>query len=346
MAARILHPGLSTTVQDLGRPGYFHLGIPLGGAMDRLSLIAANLLVGNDEGAAGLEAVFIGPQVEFLKDTVIAVTGGDMPVKIDGEEKPSWTAIAVKAGQKLSFGYLKSGARIYIAFAGGIDVPQALGSRSTYVIGALGGFNGRALAAGDELPLGDGAAYRQRKLQAELRPAPGRPAELRVLPGLYWHRITKAAQAAFFADEWKVAPEADRMGYRFRGGRPLEFVAREQPFGAGSDPSNIVDSCYPYGSIQVPGGTEPIILHRDAVSGGGYFMVGTVIAADMDLIGQLQPNTPTRFVEVGMETALAARAERAARLDALRAALALGCGDGRAIPSHGSGSRRSPSDRE
>ena len=87
------------------------------------------------------------------------------------------------------------------------------------------------------------------------------------------------------------------MGYRFRGGRPLEFVEREQPFGAGSDPSNIVDSCYPYGSIQVPGGTEPIILHRDAVSGGGYFMVGTVISADMDLIGQLQPNTPTRFVE-------------------------------------------------
>ena len=93
--------------------------------------------------------------------------------------------------------------------------------------------------------------------------------------------------SGFFADTWKVAPEADRIGYRFRGGRPLEFVPRKPPFGAGSDPSNIVDACYPYGSIQVPGGTEPIVLHRDAVSGGGYFMLGTVISADMDLIGQL-----------------------------------------------------------
>ena len=147
------------------------------------------------------------------------------------------------------------------------------------------------------------------------------PAELRVLPGLYWDRLTEDAKRNFFADQWKVAPEADRMGYRFRGGRKLEFVERKQPFGAGSDPSNIVDSCYPYGSIQVPGGTEPIILHRDAVSGGGYFMVGTVISADMDLIAQLQPHTPTQFVEVNMDQALAARADRQALLGRLRAAL-------------------------
>ena len=92
-----------------------------------------------------------------------------------------------------------------------------------------------------------------------------------------------------------MAPEADRIGYRFRGGRPLTFVRAQPPFGAGSDPSNIVDSCYPYGSIQVPGGTEPIVLHRDAVSGGGYFMLGTVISADMDLIGQLQPHAKVQF---------------------------------------------------
>ena len=107
-----------------------------------------------------------------------------------------------------------------------------------------------------------------------------------------------------------MAPEADRIGYRFRGGRPLEFEPRTPPFGAGSDPSNIVDACYPYGSIQVPGGTEPIVLHRDAVSGGGYFMLGTVISADMDLIGQLQPHTPVRFAPLDMKTALAARRER------------------------------------
>ncbi|MEH0075845.1 biotin-dependent carboxyltransferase family protein [Pannonibacter sp. Pt2] len=320
MAIKVLHPGLATTVQDLGRPGYFHLGIPIGGAMDRLAMRAANLLVGNDEGAAGLEAVFIGPKLEFTRDATIAVTGADMPVKLDGEARPGWTAFAVKAGQVLSFDFLKSGARICIAVSGGIDVPLALGSRSTYAIGALGGFNGRAIAAGDELPVGDaGASTAGRTIPEDLRRKPGTPAELRVLPGLYWHRITEEAQQAFFADEWKVAPEADRMGYRFRGGRPLDFVPRQPPFGAGSDPSNIVDSCYPYGSIQVPSGSEPIILHRDAVSGGGYFMVGTVISADMDLIGQLQPNTPTRFVQVDMEGALKARRERAELISRIRA---------------------------
>jgi len=151
-----------------------------------------------------------------------------------------------------------------------------------------------------------------------LQRGPNTPAELRVLPGLYWHRVTEQAGKHFFDDEWKVAPEADRMGYRFRGGHELEFNDRKQPFGAGSDPSNIVDGCYPYGSIQVPGGTEPIVLHRDAVSGGGYFMLGTVIAADMDLIGQLQPHTPSRFVKVGMEQALQARQDRRAQLDEIR----------------------------
>ena len=119
-----------------------------------------------------------------------------------------------------------------------------------------------------------------------------------------------------------VAPEADRMGYRFKGGRPLEFVDREQPFGAGADPSNIVDGCYSYGSIQVPGGTEPIVLHRDAVSGGGYFTLGAIISADMDLIGQLQPNTPVKFVKVDMAQALAARKDRHASLQKIRDVLA------------------------
>ncbi len=319
MAIKVLHHGVATSVQDLGRPGYFHLGIPMGGAMDRYAMRAANLLVGNDEGAAGLEAVFMGPKLEFTQDALVAVTGADMPAKVDGEPVPGWTAFTVKAGQVLSFDFLKAGARIYIAVAGGIDVPVALGSRSTYPIGALGGYKGRALAAGDELPLGSGSFATQGRSVAEsLRRMPGSPAELRVLPGLYWDRLTDAAKENFFADTWKVAPEADRMGYRFKGGRKVEFVERKQSFGAGSDPSNIVDSCYPYGSIQIPSGTEPIILHRDAVSGGGYFMVGTVISADMDLIGQMQPHTPTRFVEVDMEQALAARRDRAALLERLR----------------------------
>jgi len=321
MAINVIKPGLSTTVQDLGRPGYYHIGIPTSGGMDTLSLTAANLLVGNKAGDAVLEAVFMGPELEFTSHAMVAVTGAEMPPKVDGVEQAGWTAFPVKKGQVLSFGFLKSGARAYIAVSGGIDVPVVLGSRSTYTLGALGGFHGRKLQAGDVLPMGQGKGVEGKTVPEDLRRKPGQPAELRMLPGLYWHRITEAAGARFFEDMWKVAPEADRIGYRFKAGQPLEFVDREQPFGAGSDPSNIVDACYPYGSVQVPGGTEPIVLHRDAVSGGGYFMVGTVVSADMDLIGQLQPHTPTRFVKVTMEQALAARAERKAVLDRIAAVL-------------------------
>lgn len=322
MPLKIIKPGLSTSVQDLGRPGYFHLGIPIGGAMDRYALRAANMLVGNDEGAAGLEAVFMGPEIEFTEDATVAVCGADMPMMVDGEAVEPWTSFDVKSGQTLSFGFLKTGARIYIAVSGGIATPPDLGSRSTYPIGSLGGVEGRPIAEGDVIPIGGGAGKAGRSVPAELRRGPGNPAQLRVLPGLYWNRLTDAAGEGFFEDTWTVAPEADRMGYRFRGGRHLEFVDREQPFGAGADPSNIVDGCYSYGSIQVPGGTEPIVLHRDAVSGGGYFTLGAIISADMDLIGQLQPNTPVNFVKVDMEQSLAARAERKAGLQKIRDALA------------------------
>ncbi|MGI9499625.1 MAG: biotin-dependent carboxyltransferase family protein [Geminicoccaceae bacterium] len=323
MALKVINPGLLTTVQDLGRPGYFHLGIPIGGAMDRLAMRCANMLVGNHEEAAGLEAVFMGPELEFTSDALVAVTGADMPIKVDGKDQPGWTSFKVTAGQRLTFDYLKTGARIYIAISGGVDVPVALGSRSTYPIGALGGFEGRPVAAGDTLPVGkiSGGKVGISVPEALRRGPDASGVELRVLPGLYWHRVTESSQKNFFADEWKVAPEADRMGYRFRGGQTLDFVERKQPFGAGSDPSNIVDGCYPYGSIQVPGGTEPIVLHRDAVSGGGYFMLGTVISADMDLIGQLQPHMPTKFVEVTMDEALQARSDRSELLDKIRQAL-------------------------
>jgi biotin-dependent carboxylase-like uncharacterized protein len=319
MAIKVIKPGLSTTVQDLGRPGYYHIGIPISGGMDRFALRAANILVGNPENAAVLEVAFLGPELEFTSDVTVAVTGAELPPKINGVERTTWTSFPIKKGQILSFAFLKSGARAYVAVSGGIDVPLVLGSRSTYALGALGGHNGRKLEAGDKLPTGAGSGAAGRTVSTYLRRAQGSPAVLRMMPGLYWHRITDAAGKHFFEDMWKVAPEADRIGYRFRGGRPLEFVPREQPFGAGSDPSNIVDACYPYGSIQVPSGAEPIVLHRDAVSGGGYFMIGAVISADLDLIGQLQPHAPTVFAPVTLEQALAARHERQEFLAKVRA---------------------------
>ena len=319
MAVKVLKPGLSTTVQDLGRPGYYNIGIPISGGMDRFALECANMLVGNKPGLAVLEAVFMGPELQFSEDVTVAVTGAELPPKVNDEARQTWTSFKVKKGQTLSFDYLKKGARAYIAISGGIDVPVVLGSRSTYTLGALGGHEGRKLAEGDKLKIGKGRGAREGRAVAEkLHRMPGTPAELRMIPGLYWHRITAEAGKHFLEDTWKVAPEADRIGYRFKGGRPLEFVPREPPFGAGSDPSNIVDACYPYGSIQIPSGTEPIVLHRDAVSGGGYFMVGAVISADMDLIGQLQPHTPSRFVEVTMAQALKARKDRAKMLEKIK----------------------------
>jgi biotin-dependent carboxylase-like uncharacterized protein len=290
--------------------------------MDRFALRLANALVGNDEDTAVLEAGFMGPELEFTSDATVAVTGAELPPKVDGELHETWTAFKMKKGQVLSFDYLRRGARAYIAVSGGIDVPVVLGSRSTYTLGALGGHKGRKLEAGDELPVGSEAKPAKEGcfVPKEARREVSGAAELRAVPGLYWHRITEASGRNFFEDTWKVAPEADRIGYRFRGGRPLEFVPRRQPFGAGSDPSNIVDACYPYGSIQVPGGTEPIVLHRDAVSGGGYMMVGTIISSDMDLIGQMQPHTQVKFVKVDLDQALAARHERTRLLERARAA--------------------------
>lgn len=323
MAIKLLKPGLATTIQDAGRPGYYHLGIPLSGALDQESYLLGNLLVGNEEGAASIECTLMAPELSFEADAVIAITGAVAALRINGAEVARNTAVAVKVGDTLKFDFLKMGARLYIAVAGGIDVPQVLGSRSTYGLGAFGGFGGRKLQAGDVLPVGQASAKTVAGKTAPdgVLPVLQKEVALRVLPGLYFHRVTEESVQTFFSDNWSVAPEADRIGYRYRNGKPLKFLDRTPPFGAGSDPSNIVDAGYPYGSIQVPAGREPIILHRDAVSGGGYAMLGTVISADMDLIAQMQPNHKARFVQVTMAQALQARAERHTRLNKLRQAL-------------------------
>jgi len=324
MAIEVLKPGLATSVQDAGRPGYYHLGIPLSGALDQQSLLLANLLVGNDEGAAVIECTLLGPELQFDAPAIVAVTGAEAKVMVNGVEVPRNASFAVQAGDKLSFDFMKLGARMCIAVAGGIDVPIVLSSRSTYGLGAFGGFKGRKLQAGDRLSVGthSSVARAGRSVATELLPVLAKDVTLRVLPGIYFHRLQEVSAKSFFADTWTVGSEADRIGYRYKNGTPLKFIDRKPPFGAGEDPSNIVDAGYPYGSIQVPGGREPIILHRDAVSGGGYAMVGTVISADMDLIAQMQPNHKAHFVEVDMVQALQARAERRGRLNRLRAALA------------------------
>lgn len=321
MPIEVVKPGLSTTVQDVGRLGYYNVGIPPSGALDQFSLIAANLLVGNDRDAAALECAYMGPELRFGEPAVVAVTGAELEPRVNGEPREAWSSFGVQAGDLLSFGHVKRGARMYIAVGGGIDVPVKLESRSTYVLGGLGGYEGRPLVDGDQLSVGGPAAMASdRSVPEQLRPAMPKQLEIRVVMGLYDHLLTDDGRATFFDTEWTLTPVADRVGFRYKGEK-LDLVKRKQPFGAGSDPSNIVDSPYPIGSIQIPGGVEPIVLHRDAVSGGGYAMIATVISADMDTVAQSAPGSKTRFVPVELEGALAARAERSRRLQELEAAL-------------------------
>ncbi len=320
MGIEILEAGFATSVQDQGRPGYYNVGIPPSGALDLFSASAANLLVGNDISAAVLESAYMGPKLRFMEPGIIAVTGAKIPVKLNDQEAPQWESIAVQAGDVLSFGILQSGARIYIAIAGGVSVPEVLGSRSTYALGAFGGFQGRALQAGDVLPVGSHSAFVARSVPQSLRSTFSKDIEVRVVLGMYDYRLTDKGLSALLDQPWSLTTVADRIGFRYEG-RALDWREREQPFGAGSDPSNIVDAGYPIGSIQVPGGVEPIILHRDAVSGGGYAMVATVISADMNLVGQCAPGTITHFRAVTLDDALQARAEHRFKRERLHAHL-------------------------
>jgi len=323
MAIRVGQPGLLTTVQDTGRFEEYAIGMPPSGAMDTFSYQVGNYLVGNEEGAAGLEITYFGPELEFTEDTVVAVTGAEMPPKINGEEAPAWEALAVEAGDVLSFDYLKSGARSYLAVAGGIDVPMFMHSRSTYTLIGLGGLEGRALQEGDELQVGkteDRTGRVGMAVDKEQIPAYGRETELRVIIGLASYRLTEESMEEFLNTEWTVTTDADRVGYRYRGGE-IKFIEREQPAGAGADQANVVDFGYPIGSIQVPGGVEPIVLMNDAVTGGGYATIGTVISADRDRLAQTRTNDKTRFRSVDLDEALEARKQRRRQLAEIKEAL-------------------------
>ncbi|MEA2178654.1 MAG: hypothetical protein QOG77_1951, partial [Solirubrobacteraceae bacterium] len=274
MAIEVLHPGLSTTVQDLGRDGLYSLGVPPSGAMDDFSSRVANLLVGNDEGAAVLELTYMGPRLGFRDDAIVAVTGADMPSKVDDSARPAWEAFAVKAGETLSFDHLRGGARCYVAVAGGFDVPEVLGSRSTFARVSLGGHEGRALAKGDVLACRAAPRRPDAPVGARLddrdRPRFAPELEVRIVLGLYSHRLTPESLAGFLETDWTVTPNADRVGYRYRG-IELRFVERDEaPFGVGSSPWNTCSLNYPCGVIQLPGGVEPIVLMKDGVTGGNY----------------------------------------------------------------------------
>jgi biotin-dependent carboxylase-like uncharacterized protein len=309
----VLSGGPQTTVQDLGRPGYLHTGMPPSGAFDSFSLRIGNLLVGNnpggrylvgrDPGDAGLEVLLMGCKLRATSDHVIAVTGGDLGPTLNGEPLPMWQAIRVRAGDEIAFRAPRRGVRAYLAIAGGIDVPTFLGSRATNVRAAVGGVEGRGLKTGDRLRIGEprqsAGDLEGRRWPEEERPIQGAPWTVRVVLGPQDHLFQPGSVEAFLTTDWKLSPISDRMGCRYIGPK-LEFLPRpdyliEQ---AGSDPSNIVDDGTPLGGIQVPSGLEPIVMGADVPSFGGYAKIATVISSDIGVVGQGKPGDIVRFQAV------------------------------------------------
>lgn len=308
----VIAAGVQTLVQDRGRNGYFAIGLPPSGPMDHFSHHVANALVGNDPAAATLEAVFTGPTLHVRRDTVVAVTGAEVDLQIDGVAMPLWTTLPVRAGQVVTVGPALTGARSYLAIRGGIGTPKVMGSRATYLPSGIGGVEGRELRAGDVLRCADEYGPHPRlgyTVDEGLRPTLAAHQEIRVVLGLCRYRFTDVSVEKMLSSDFAIGIEANRVGYRLSG-PPLEFVEREAPFGAGDDPSNVVDLGYPVGSIQVPSGQELICLLRDGVTGGGYATIGTVIGVDIDTLAQMQAPNTVRLTEVDIDTAVAARRAR------------------------------------
>jgi len=315
----VLSAGTQTTVQDYpGRLGYWAVGVPPSGPMDDRALRLGNRLLGNPEGAAGLEITMNGPILRFNADAVVAVTGADIPIALDGVTQPMNTALFVPAGATLSLGTITgAGARSYLAVRGGLLVPDYLGSKSTFTLGQFGGHSGRALRAGDVLhlaPLADVSAGAA--LDVELcAPLPA-VRTLRVIYGPHGapEYFTPAYIDRFFATDWEVHFNSSRTGVRLIGPKP-EWV-RESGGEAGLHPSNIHDNPYAIGAVNFTG-DMPVILGPDGPSLGGFVCPVTVIEADLWQLGQLKAGDKVRFVPVDVDTARALAKARQAEIATL-----------------------------
>ena len=282
----VVKAGMLTTIQDTGRWGFQSRGVPVAGPMDPVSHRIANALVGNSRDAALLEITLLGPELEFEDERLIAVAGADFELALDGRQVPSHAPFIVAAGSRLRFGARRLGARAYLAVSGGIAVPLTLGSRSTHLVSAMGGLDGRALTAGERLPLGETARAPRTPLgpQTAVVDLPDHHATLRVLPGPQADSFASDALASLQSAPYVVASDSDRMGFRLEG--PRLAHAR------GAD---IISDATPLGVLQVPASGQPILLMADRQTTGGYPKIATVIAADMAIAGQLAPADTIAF---------------------------------------------------
>jgi antagonist of KipI len=313
MTIRVLRPGLLMTVQDLGRHGHQHVGLCPGGAMDPVSLALANALVGNDPRAAALELTVLGPDLEFGQDTLIALVGAEFEADI-----PLNRPVLVTGGSHISISRAARGARSYLAVAGGIAVPEVLGSRSTYLPGTFGGLGGRVPKRGDVLPL----APEVDKLSAERFAAlknkrgwsvrwsappltvPDRePIVLHAIEGEHFADFDANMQRVFFDTIWRVTPDSNRMGYRLAG-PPLARTKKDEIL---SGPTCL-------GSVQVPADGVPIALMADHQTTGGYPRISEIASADVPRLAQIAPGGTVHFARCGLDMAAELRKDTANRL--------------------------------
>jgi antagonist of KipI len=308
---RIVGAGLQTTVQDLGRPDHQRDGVPGGGAMDRNALRVGNALVGNDDGAAALEATLIGPAIAFDDPTLIAITGGDLDATIDGQPAPMWRAMFVPSGATLRFGRPRVGCRAYVAVSGGVDVPLIFGSRSTYLRAQFGGHEGRALRVGDTLrtqepgPIArqiaalvrnghdDGAvAGASWSAGHTLRMRYSSDPVVRLIAGAHAELLAAPSRTKLFSASFNVSSSSDRMGYRLEG---VELQLRS--------PVELLSEGVAFGTMQLPPDGMPIILMADRQTTGGYPRIGEVATVDLPLVAQLKPGDRLRFRPVSVDEA-------------------------------------------
>jgi antagonist of KipI len=295
----VVKPGMLTTIQDNGRWGFQSRGVPVAGPMDPYSHRLANALVGNTPDAATLEVTLLGPDLEFDDERTVAVAGARFELTLDGSHVPSAGPFIVRAGSRLQFGHRLDGTRSYVAVSGGIATPSVLGSRATHLISGMGGVGGRALKAGDRLPLGVSRSSQGARGSSLPSRAYGRsnesPTRVRVLAG---------PQVDYFSDDsldqlqsapYVISAKSNRMGFRLDG--PVLRHSR------GAD---IVSDATPLGVLQVPASGQPILLMADRQTTGGYPKIATVITADLPVAGQLGPGDSISFAVCSPREAMAA----------------------------------------
>lgn len=312
MSITVLNPGLQTTVQDMGRVGYQQFGVSVSGVLDPRAAAIANILVGNPEDEAVLECTMLGPQLRFDQANCIAVTGGDLGLTLDGQPLPTYRAVSVAAGQVLRFTAPRAGCRAFISFAGGLDIPLVMGSRSTYMKAKIGGVEGRKLAKDDVIgfraPQAELPAMGLRSIAPEF--VPRSEYTLHVILGPQDDCFTPEGVATFLGQVYTVTQEFDRMGCRLDG-------PEIQHVGA----ADILSDGISCGAIQVPASGKPITMLSDRQTVGGYTKIATVMSTDFRILAQLKAGDRVRFQKVSVQFAQDALLTQREALRALRSAV-------------------------